>query len=170
LYKTLAATGGDWKGKQNKRDRRNLQEHLKSIVARKAKQREEEHPLQLFNHLKAARDNWVVVPFRIDALEGTFKLRVPHNHQRAEQIVVEASSGSGRWSFSLSPKGGKVHLRVFCDDEDLKRQGQQKIRKLMSKLQNHGVEYDDSIYDEREFDGFSPIWEGAGGHQIDTYR
>ena len=170
LFRILAFGGGGDGQNRSRENLRDLAKRLRKALVRKAVTHDDEHPLHLFNHLKGMEDTWVMAPLRMGDLEGFLKLLVTRNSRRPRRVVLDVSDGKAHWSFLLVPNRSRIRLRVFCSENGLRHLCSEKIPQLRSKLQNHGVECDDSIYDEKEFDGFSPIWEGVGGHQIDTYR
>jgi hypothetical protein len=129
--------------------------------------------LQLFNHVSTSSETWIVVPFRlateISIYRGLIKIRWQPYQKKVTRLVLEVLDCDGKnlMSFSLTPTGKKYRLSFFTNDKRFQSRFDKKISNLASKLQNHGVECDDIIYDEDNFDGFSPLWEDGIYRRID---
>lgn len=131
----------------------------------------EDNPLQLFNHLKGAQENWIIIPFRFEGLSGTIRLRCEPAAQKAGRMVLAVRDDRDeRWSFVLDrvADGPEYAMRVFCRAEDSIPKGRRALQELQLKLQNLGVKTDDTIRVDDEFDGFSLPWESGSYRSIDT--
>lgn len=129
--------------------------------------------LQLFNHFKANNDNWLVIPYNFETggsyLAGTLRLLYDPYGKLLNRIILIVNGDEGsRWSFLLCRRGKKNQLHVFCNQEKFRRAGNNTFPKLQTKLQNLGVEVDDTIGEDETFDGFSLPWEGQSLKKIDT--
>jgi len=129
--------------------------------------------LQLFNHSKSNNDNWLIIPYNFETgsshLSGTLRLLYDHYVKVTRRIVLIVNDDEGsRWSFLLRVRGGKSRLNLFCNREKLRRVGNNNLAGLQAKLQNLGVEVDDTIGEDGAFDGFSLPWEEQSIKRIDT--
>lgn len=129
--------------------------------------------LQLFNHFKANNDNWLIIPYNFETgssrLSGTLRLLYDPYGKVTRRIVLIVNDDEGiRWSFLLQIRGGKSRLHLFCNREKHRRAGNNNLAGLQAKLQNLGVEVDDTIGEDGVFDGFSLPWEGQSFKRIDT--
>ena len=119
-----------------------------------------ESSLALFNALRSDAGTWVAVPFSfhygIHELEGT--ARFLYVGSRPVRLALDVR-GASSWSFLLSERSGERRLQVFCaaagGGDRRVRRARAGLAGLRAKLQNHGVEVDDSISDARLFDGYS---------------
>ncbi len=129
--------------------------------------------LQLFNHFKSNNDNWLIIPYNFKTgssiLSGTLRLLYDPYGKVTRRIVLIVNDDEGsRWSFLLQIRGGKQRLHVFCNREKPRRAGNNSLAGLQAKLQNLGVEVDDTIGEDVAFDGFSLPWEEQSFKRIDT--
>ncbi|MBA7543311.1 hypothetical protein ES705_35641 [subsurface metagenome] len=130
--------------------------------------------LQLFNHFKANNDNWLIIPYNFETsssrLSGTLRLLYDPYGKVTRRIVliVNDDDEGGRWSFLLQRRGVKSRLYLFCNRKKQRRAGNNNLAGLQAKLQNLGVEVDDTIGEDGVFDGFSLPWEGQSFKRIDT--
>ena len=156
-------------GKQGSSHRRRqkgsdgLTRMVKDRINRKENNSERYHPLQLFNHLVISDETWVISPYRFFTGKGTYhgliKVLLDTKGQRVKRLVLDVKTGESIVSFLLQQSRKKMRMSVFCSDSGLNVLLTKKISDLVSILQNHGVECDDIIYNEEEFDGFSAPWE-----------
>jgi hypothetical protein len=118
--------------------------------------------LGLFNALRPAGNeagHWIAIPFSFNHegrdLCGTarFLLERPSS-PRPVRMALEIR-GRSLWSFALSGPSGARRLEVFAEDGGARRRAVRSLAALRAKLQNHGVEVDDSISDASLFDGYS---------------
>ncbi len=134
---------------------RQLAAEVKSGLARERG----DNPLSLFNALKSAQGTWVAIPFFFTYanhdLAGTARILYAGTRPVRLAVEVRAHPGGSSWGFALSDAGGVRRLRVFCESEAGRRRARDGIAELRAKLQNHGVEVDDSISDTLLFDGYS---------------
>ncbi len=140
-----------------------LRRMVKDRINGKESNPERYHPLQLFNHLVISEETWVISPYRFFTREGTYhgliKVLLDTKRQSVKRLVLDVKTGESIVSFLLQQSRKKMRMSVFCSDSGLNTLLTKKISDLVSILQNHGVECDDSIYSEEEFDGFSAPWE-----------
>ena len=83
--------------------------------------------------------------------------------------MLEVDTDGQVVSFLLVSRGGRMHASMFADKAGFSGSDRKKIADLASKLRDQGVEFDDSIYDESEFDGFSARWEHLQKAGVDMY-
>jgi len=129
--------------------------------------------LQLFNHFKSNNDNWLIIPYNFETggsrLSGTLRLLYDPYGKVTRRIILIVNDDEGsRWSFLLQRRGGKNRLYLFCSREKHRCEGNNRLAGLQAKLQNLGVEVDDTIGEDGSFDGFSLPWEGQSFKRIDT--
>ncbi len=140
-------------------DRRKQQEKegLSRSIRRQVHRRENDgNLLQLFNHMEAAHDNWIVVPLEFDSLA------VPHAPRRG---VLRLHTGPGgtadmcactiygtkEWHFRLHLREGKKKLRLSIDPLPGKKESREIVFKLREKLRNLSFEIDDTISEVVKF-------------------
>lgn len=152
--------GGRRQGRRRSPPFRQGPEEVEEAIRRQSTEGEEPEatPLPLFNHLKGSREHWVVVPFRYAELSGTIRLRLPAEGKRADRLVLRVQDAEGEcWSFVLD-QGAPTRpseLQAFATAGAAGRRAQGKWRELAQKLQNLGVNSDDIIRVDDEFDGFT---------------
>lgn len=126
--------------------------------------------LQVFNHLRGSEHTWVIIPLDYSLedsgrIYGTLRLRYDVRKQRTDRLVVALRSAKGgKWSFLFDPLSPRMF--VFGDPTDKKRKAELDV--LLLKLQNLGVKTDDTIREERNFDGFDLPWEELSYQTVDT--
>ena len=176
LLEILSLTGNspDRRGGTFPEDRKRLMQELKKIISRTAGDKQEKHPVQVFNHLTSGKRTWIVVPYRFEIPSGIYcgalRLLFDKSQKRFVRFVLEAKSDDNdRWSFLLIPDREGFSLRVFCGDDDLRGRAQKKIHFLRSILRNHAVKCDDDIYDAELFDGYEVAWESDCRRNVDTF-
>ena len=84
-------------------------------------------------------------------------------------MILDVRQKEEIWSFLLRREKTKMKLVLCSNNASIRKSIRKKISSLLSKLQNHGVEIDDSIYDEGEFDGFSFPEEGVAYPSVNTF-
>ena len=152
-------------GYYNSEDRASagLRRMVKNRINGKENNPERYHPLQLFNHLAISDETWIISPYRFFTGESTYhgliKILLDTKRHRVKRLVLDVKTGESIVSFLLQQSRKKMRMSVYCSESGLNALMTKKIRGLVSILQNHGVECDDSIYEEEEFDGFSAPWE-----------
>jgi hypothetical protein len=123
-----------------------------------------DNALSLFNALRSEQGTWVALPFLFRHggrdLSGTARILYQETRPVRLALEVRAHPGGSAWGFALPLRGGARRLRVFCGSERGRRRARAEIGDLRGKLQNHGVEVDDSINDTLAFDGYTA--EGGG--------
>ncbi len=120
--------------------------------------------LSLFNHLQPRAEQWVVIPYSYGEISGTIRLRRMAPALQADRLVLCAG---GRWSFVLDRKAAGFRLRALCAGVPALR-ARRGWRRLAQKLQNLGVETDDTILGDDGFDGFSLPGEAGPYQRVDT--
>ena len=152
---------------------RALREKLRHQLNKTVAPENDGHLLQLFNHVAATDETWIVVPLHFSTnssdYSGIVKLLYNHPKSWIRKLVFEISVGDELWSFVFTHKNKKLKLKLFCDRDRLLKSEFAKIYKLISNLRNQGVECDDSIYDGCQFDGFSGRMEDLSRRVVDTY-
>ncbi|UCF98963.1 MAG: hypothetical protein JSV89_05340 [Spirochaetaceae bacterium] len=133
----------------------------------------EGNSLQVFNHLQGSDYTWIIVPIDYSyegsgRVYGTIRLRYRVGQQQVDRIIVVARNESGgKWSFVLQA-GGEPELIIFTDPLDKRRKAKSELDVLLLKLQNLGVKTDDTIREDRYFDGFDLPWEELSYRNVDT--
>ncbi len=137
-----------------------------------------DNTLQLFNHLKGVGGNWIIIPYDYAGdhgqhLSGTIRLHYPFPGKPDRMVMSVQQEGRAAWSFVLmsGPKGsssGSSQLSVFCNEEESIPLFQREMAGLRSKLQNLGVEIDDTILTDDDFDGFSLPCSESPYKMVDT--
>ena len=116
-------------------------------------------PLALFNALSSAVGTWVAIPFVFRCgsrdLVGTARFLYAGSTPVRLALEVSAAAGGPGWGFALSERGGGRRLQIYCASEEGRRRALSLVPTLRAKLQNHGVNIDDSINETRLFDGYS---------------
>jgi hypothetical protein len=125
----------------------------------------EAQPLPLFNHLQPAGEQWFVIPYSYGESSGTIRLRRLPQARQADRLVL---STGGPWSFVLSRRSSGFTLHAFCREQPPSLRARRGWRRVAQKLQNLGVETDDTIRGDDGFDGFSLPWEAGPYQRIDT--
>jgi len=124
--------------------------------------------VQAFNHRRGRAQTWVVVPFVFDAerdrLAGTIKILFDPFLARPLRFALTVEG----LSFWLPLEGRNRRLSVFCDDPARAAAIKRGLDRLRAKFHNMGMEVDDTVYGGDDFDGFSPVAEGASLPIIDV--
>jgi hypothetical protein len=132
----------------------------------------EESPLPLYNHLRGAAEQWVVVPYRFGELSGTIRLLCgPAGAPARRLVLTSGAEGGERWSFVLARRQEAeqgYELHAFSDRASQPARSRESWRLLAQKLQNLGVKSDDTIRVDGDFDGFSLPWETVQYRGVDT--
>ncbi len=128
--------------------------------------------IAVFNHVKGKSQSWIVLPFVFndggDEYPGTMKILFDPFLRRARAFVLSVASADGAdLAFHLRLDGAK-RMVVFCGDRRIRAAVRRGMGSLASKFHNMGFEVDDTIHGEENFDGFSPLWEGATVRGVDT--
>jgi hypothetical protein len=185
-YGEQESDGGQRRRRRMSPDAGQLAKQLKSEVEQ---QGGEGSSLQVFNHLRAEHDGWVVIPFDYTCddsgrIYGTIRLLYdPLRRQTDRLVVVARSESGGKWSFVLRGKGRPGpgapgpgapgpggELTIFHDSPPAGGSGRIKaeLDVLRSKLQNLGVKIDDTIREDQSFNGFDLPWEELSYQSVDT--
>jgi hypothetical protein len=143
-----------------------LKRMVKHRLSKRESNPEQYHLLQLFNHLALSDETWIVSPYRFrgggETYSGLIKVLLDTRRHLIKRIVLDVARGESIVSFLLTAERGAekpLHMSVYCSETGLRESIKKKFPDLVSILQNHGVECDDSIYKDEEFDGFSASWE-----------
>jgi hypothetical protein len=117
--------------------------------------------LGLFNALRPAdrgAGHWIAIPFsfRYEGRDlcGTARFLYQGPFPRPLRVALDVR-GRRQWGFALSGRPGARRLEVFADGAEARRRARDALTELRAKLQNHGVEVDDSINDTNAFDGYT---------------
>lgn len=164
-----------YKRRKMPRQAHRLSQDVKTSICER---RGEDNTLQLFNHLKGTGGNWVIIPYdyagdRRQHLSGTIRLHYPFPDKPDRMVISVQQEGKVAWSFFLMAGGkgsssGNSQLTVFCSEEGSIHLFQREMARLRSKLQNLGVEIDDTILTDNDFDGFSLPWSESSYKMVDT--
>lgn len=124
----------------------------------------------LFNHLRSASQQWLIVPIRYGALSGTLRLLCAGAGEPVRRVVLIIDGPrSGRWSFVLTRREARdCQLVAFRQRVSGPAVSRRQWRDLAHKLQNLGVQSDDTIRMDDEFDGFALPWEQVSYRGVDT--
>jgi hypothetical protein len=126
--------------------------------------------LQVFNHLRGGEHTWVIIPLDYSfensgRIYGTLRLRYHVRRKRTDRLIVAVRNAEGaKWSFLFDP----LSLRMFIFGDPVDRKRRAELDVLLLKLQNLGVKTDDTIREEKNFDGFDLPWEELSYHYVDT--
>ncbi len=175
----LLGYGEQESGKKEGRKRRmppdpeDVVQELRSAVGEPASA--EGSSLQVFNHLRGSEATWVIIPFDYSygssgRIYGSLRLRYDPWRKQTDRLIVVARTESGRkWSFALqkSPEED-LELSIFADPVDGRRKVKAEVEGLRLKLQNLGVKIDDTIREDKKFDGFTTPWEDLSYRNVDT--
>jgi hypothetical protein len=96
-------------------------------------------------------------------VSGTIKILYDPFRERA----IAFSLVTGDVSFHLPLQGKARVLSVFCTAR-VRAAVARSLDSLRSKFHNMGLEVDDTINEADDFDGFSPVEDGAGFSRVDT--
>jgi hypothetical protein len=121
--------------------------------------------LALFNHLQPRAEQWFVIPYSFGQISGTIRLRRLAPALQADRLVLATG---GPWSFVLDRKAAGFRLRAVCAGAPPRLRARRGWRRLAQKLQNLGVETDDTIRGDDGFDGFSLPGEAGPRPRVDT--
>ncbi len=151
----------------NEESFQNLKRMIKYRLSKKESNPKQYHLLQLFNHLALSNETWIVTPFRFhgvgETYNGLIKVLLDTKRHLVKRFVLDVARGESIISFLFNlqdkPLGKSTHMSIYCSETGLRESIKKKFPDLVSILQNHGVECDDSIYKDGEFDGFSAPWE-----------
>jgi hypothetical protein len=125
----------------------------------------EESALPLFNHLQPAVEQWFVIPYSYGEESGTLRLRRLAPALQADRLVLATG---GPWSFVLDRTAAGLRLRAIRARQPPDARARKAWRRLAQKLQNLGVETDDTINGDDGFDGFSLPGEAGPYQRVDT--
>jgi hypothetical protein len=121
--------------------------------------------LPLFNHLQIRPEQWFVIPYDYGEVSGSIRLRRHSPAAEADRLVLTTD---GPWSFVLNRNAGGYRLQAICAGTPPGARAQRGWRRLAQKLQNLGVETDDTIRGDEGFDGFSLPGEAGPYQRVDT--
>ena len=121
--------------------------------------------LPLFNHLQPGAEQWFVIPYSYGEASGTIRLRRQAPALQADRLVLATD---GPWSFVLNRRAAGFALQAICAEMPPSPRARRGWRRLAQKLQNLGVETDDTIRGDEGFDGFSLPGEAGPYQRVDT--
>jgi hypothetical protein len=98
-------------------------------------------------------------------VSGSIRLRRHSPAAEADRLVLTTD---GPWSFVLNRNAGGYRLQAICAGTPPGARAQRGWRRLAQKLQNLGVETDDTIRGDEGFDGFSLPGEAGPYQRVDT--
>jgi len=129
--------------------------------------------LQVFNNLNGKNNNWIVIPFAFqdhdEVYEGTIRVLFNPDTRKTEKLVLCITlPDDERFSFFMQPGADGVSVRMFAPDSRRSAHLEKKLHELRIKLQNKGAKFDDIVYNEEEFDGFTPSTDVFPYKTIDT--
>jgi hypothetical protein len=164
--------GGSYRGYKKKKLPRDAGAVGEFVKALPADAEIEPGPLAVFNHLRARSQSWVVLPFLFaeegEEYPGTLKILYdPFLHRPRVVSLTVTPHGGSSVSFHLILEG-KKRMSLFVGDPLFRAAAQRNLEELTAKFRNLGIEVDDIIHGEEDFDGFSPMGEGTLMRNVDT--
>jgi hypothetical protein len=128
--------------------------------------------IAVYNHRRGRSQSWVVIPFLFTDTDGdypgTLKLLYdPYRKAPLQAAISVAAPGGEEISFCADLQGAR-QFSVFCGDPAARQRISGRLRALKVKLRNLGFDLDDIIHGGDEFDGFSPVWDGAALRGVDA--
>ncbi len=177
LFQLLSYGNSAGNGEQKEKHRENGErEPGEKKRIKKAVMRTSENPdnlLQVFNHLNGDPNNWIVIPFSFDEqgedFEGAIRVLYNTKTRKTEKVVLSISvSGNPVFSFFMHPANDTISVKMFSADPDFDASHNENFRDLTIKLQNKGAKIDDIVYNEEDFDGFTPSADVFPYKTIDT--
>ncbi len=152
-------------------ERGKVAEAVRRSARRKSEGDEGGHPLQLFNHIRGGGESWFAVPFSfttpVDTYSGLVKILFDVRRRSMRRLILDVPMEDEVMSFVLTPRSGGIKVRFHTASATRAERWRERIDRLQSKLRNHGVECDDSVYEEGLFDGFSYAWEDQNKPGLD---
>jgi hypothetical protein len=118
--------------------------------------------LQVFNHIPAGHDHWVVIPFGYSANEdhvrGSIRVRLRSRGSRvfADRYALSANVEGEQWVFCWAGGGEKRSIGVYTDCE----LGSHDRRRLESTLSDIGYRLTSGVQPLSATDGFSDLDDG----------
>jgi hypothetical protein len=113
----------------------------------------------LFNHLRGAHDNWVIVPVSLcieeSTITGTIRIKTVEGESTPEIIMVTFLTDAGTWDFQFKKKDDGFECRIFSSPEALRNEGNKNLSGFSEKLRKLGVKIVDTIRECSVYDGFS---------------
>ncbi len=159
-------------GEQKKEDRQKHKERREPVVTQDIKQAlkdtitktglNNDNILPLFNHLYAEGENWIILPFHytLDGsdLEGTVRMLYDSYTRKIVKFTVIVQRGEGtRWSFFINAAASPLNMKIYCNNKMSIKKAKQGLNELAAKLDNNNIKIDDTIDEEENIDGFSPV-------------
>ncbi len=135
----------------------NNKEEIKEILSEAISESDKENnTLFIFNHLPLPDRNWIIIPFKIDDIEGDLRLKITEN--LLKNVIIHVEKANFKWFFELSGlnKSDKM-LKIYANREGCLVCRGKKFDLFKKKLHNLDVKIDDNIYDIYMFSGFSKI-------------
>ena len=120
---------------------------------------DQQHPLQLFNHLHGNGPTWLVIPYEFNqndfSSHGTIKLLYDPFQKKILKFLFGVNDGNAqKWSFSFYQHKDKLKLSIFADRGINKDKINNGKKNLALKLEKYNIKIDDNIYNFQESDGF----------------
>ena len=141
---------------QRKKERDKLLKSIKNQINRSSRG---DNLLQLFNHLKAPHDNWIVVPLSFDypAMEDAPRrgvLRIHITTQNMPDMCTFTVFGRREWHFKIKLQPGKERISLAVDPYPSWIPEKEIVNKMREKLSNLSFEIDDTISEMVKFSLF----------------
>jgi hypothetical protein len=165
---------GERKQNRNRQRFNKNADDIKGEIEKQVKREEQEgNMLQLFNHLKGKNQNWIIIPYKVKEgdgeLSGTIRvLYDPYGRCVKKCVCIVNEEDNTRWSFFITPENSKKRMIIYISNKNKLKRCEKKIEELRIKVHNMGVEIDDIIYNDKEFDGFTPDADIALYKKINT--
>jgi hypothetical protein len=143
---------------------------------KKVIQKTSENPdnlLHVFNHLNGKSQNWIVIPYcyheKSEIYEGTIRVLYNPISKKTEKVVFTvAMDEKDSITFYIQQKEEIIHIKMFTSGLEDHVHFEKKLQELRIKLQNKGAKIDDIVYNEADFDGFTPRTDVFPYKTIDT--
>ena len=147
----------DEERQNEKRRRQQEKDRLSKVIRRQIHRKGNEGSLlQLFNHMEAAHDNWIVVPLEFHSQSvpdapGKGVLRLHTGPDGMADMCTCTIFGTREWHFRLKLREGKKLVRLSVEPLPNKRESREIVFKLREKLSNLSFEIDDTISEVVKF-------------------
>ena len=145
------------KDRQRKRDEQEkLRKDLRTQICRSG---DGAKLLQMFNHLKAPHDNWIVIPLSFDypnrwnaPTRGV--LRIHTLGDGTPDMCTFTVFGEREWHFRINLQAGKERISLAIDPSPKGIPEREIVYKMRKKLSNLSFEIDDTISEMVKFSRF----------------
>ncbi|MBI9102242.1 MAG: hypothetical protein JEY99_07505 [Spirochaetales bacterium] len=119
------------------------------------------NPIHLFNHISSKDEHWMILPIsmagRKKVLEGFAAIKILKGRNEPASLFLRCFDDSGDHDFYIDWKNGEKG-RIMRASSFLKEGNPKELKnwvKFLEKLQNLGVEFDDTNNRGIVFDGFT---------------